>query len=117
MAGSPAKPRLRLALKHDGNRNSFTGILAIVEIVSVVIANVYVVGGIPVFGPVSRPRIHHHERITAVLEARVTINNDGLAPDAKPMPQAEIKTKGCLRDVVSAISPTLIPSTVIALPI
>src|SRR5579864_2628522 len=73
------------SLQHDGDCNRFAGIPTVVKVIPVVIADINVIGGIPVLRPVIRPRVNHHERITAVLEARVTRNDHRLALDAKPM--------------------------------
>jgi hypothetical protein len=90
---------------------------AVVEVIPIAVADINVVGGIPVWRPVSRPRINHHERIAAVLEARVTRNYDGLALNAKPVPRAEIEAETIFRNVIAAISAALPPSAVIGLPV
>ena len=89
----------------------------VVQIIAVIIANINVIGGIPVRRPVLRPRVNHHERIATVLEARVTANYDRLALDAKPVSYAEIETETSFRNVVAAIAATLRPGAMVALPI
>ncbi len=110
-------PRPLRLLEHHGDRNRFTGIFAVVEIIPIVIANINVIGGIPVFCPVFRPRVHHHERIAAILELRVAPDYDGLAPDAKPVPDSKVEAETSLGDVVASISAALRPTAVIALPV
>lgn len=88
----------------------------VVEVIPVAVANVNVVGSVPVWRPVSGPRINHHERIAAVLEARVTRNYDGLALNAKPVPRPEIKTETIFRNVIAPVTAALSPSAVIGLP-
>ena len=88
----------------------------VVKVIPVVIANINVVGGIPVLRPVSWPRINHHERVAAVLEAGVARNYDGLALNAKPVSRAEIEPETILRNVITAITAPLSPSAVIGLP-
>jgi len=88
----------------------------VVKVIPVAVANINVVGGIPVWRPISWPRINHHERIAAVLEAGVTRNYDGLALNAKPMSRAEIEPETVLRNVITAITAALSPGAVIGLP-
>lgn len=109
-------PRPR-PLEHDSDGNRFTGILTVVEVVSIVVANINVVRGIPVLRPVPRPRVHHHERKAAVLEARVPPDDDWFALDAEPISVAEMETEAVLRDVVAPIAPPLRPGAVIGLPV
>lgn len=89
----------------------------VVQVIPVVIADINVIGGIPVLRPVSWPRVNHHEGKTAVLEAGVTRNYIRLAVDAKPVFVAEIEAETSFWDVVAPIAPSLFPITVIASPI
>ena len=89
----------------------------VVQVIPVVIADINVVGGIPVFRPVSWPRVNHHKRKATVLEAGVTRNYIRLAVDAKPVFVAEIEAETSFWDVVAPIAPSLFPITVIASPI
>src|ERR1017187_2053107 len=89
----------------------------VVQLIPVVIADINVIGGIPVLRPVSWPRVNHHEGKTAVLEAGVTRNYIRLAVDAKPVFVAEIEAETSFWDVVAPIAPSLFPITVIASPI
>ena len=116
MAESAAIRRLLLLQRHD-DRNRLAWIHAVVQVIPVVIADVNIVSGIPVRCPVLRPRVNHHERIAAVLEAGITSNYNGLAPDAKPMFRTEVETETVLRNVVTAIAAALRPGAMIGLPI
>jgi hypothetical protein len=105
-----------LQLQHNGDRNRLSRMHTVVEVIPVVIANINIVSGIPVLRPVLWPRVNHQKRIAAVLEARVTPNYDGLAPDAKPVSLAEMETEAIQGNVVAAIAATLSPGAVIAFP-
>src|ERR1039458_888182 len=89
----------------------------VVQVIPVVIADINVIGGIPVLRPVSWPRVNHHEGKATVLEAGVTRNYIRLAVDAKPVFVAEIEAETSFWDVVAPIAPSLFPITVIASPI
>ena len=89
----------------------------VVQVIPVVIADINVIGGIPVLRPVSWPRVNHHKRKATVLEAGVTRNYIRLAVDAKPVFVAEIEAETSFWDVVAPIAPSLFPITVIASPI
>ena len=88
----------------------------VVQVIPVAVANINVVGGIPVWRPVAWPGVNHHERIAAVLEARVSRNYEGLALNAKPVPHAKVEPETILRNVIAAITAALSPSAVIGLP-
>ena len=89
---------------------------AIVKVIPVVIVNVKVVGVIPVFCPVFGPRVNQHERKAAVLEAGISHEYRGAAPDAERVCTSKIEAEPVLRDVVTAIAAALPPSTMLALP-
>ena len=88
---APLNLRRAWPLQHHADRDCFAGMHTIVQVISVVIANIDVVGGIPILRPVSWPRVNHHERIAAVLEARITRNYQRQAVDAKPVSRAEME--------------------------
>jgi hypothetical protein len=48
-------------LHHNRNRDSDTGMSAIVQVVTVIIVDVNIIIRVPVRRPVLRPRVHHHE--------------------------------------------------------
>src|SRR6202051_39433 len=104
-------------LQDNGDRHCIAGIPTVLQLIPVFIVNVKVIACVPVIGPVSRPRVHHHEPKAAVLETRVTRNYDGLTLDAKRVLCAEIETETILRNVVATIAATLRPGAVIGLPI
>jgi hypothetical protein len=105
-----------LWLQHHGDRNRLSRMHTVVEVIPVVIANINIVSGIPVLRPVLWPRVNHHERIAAVLEAGVTLHYDGLALNAEPVSLAETETEAIQGNVVAAIAATLSPGAVIAFP-
>ena len=88
----------------------------VIQVVSIVIANINIVSGIPVLRPVRGPRVNHYERIAAVLEAGITLHYDGLALNAKPVALAEAETEAIQGNVVAAIAATLSPGPMVAFP-
>src|SRR5579863_799688 len=110
MAESQVNLRHLPSLQHNGDRNRLAGMHTVVQVIPVIIANINVIGGIPVLRPVFRPRVNQHEPITAVLKAGVTRNYDGLALDAKPVSRAEMETETILGNVVASIAAALRPS-------
>jgi hypothetical protein len=104
-------------LEHNTNRDPVTRIVAIVEVIPVVIANVNVVGSVPVFGPSLRPRVHQHEPESAVLEARIPTYDNGTAANAKPVLASEIERESFLGNIVTTIAAALSPSAMLNLPV
>jgi hypothetical protein len=88
----------------------------VIQVVSIVIANINIVSGIPVLRPVRGPRVNHYERIAAVLEAGITLHYDGLALNAKPVSLTETETEAIQGNVVAAIAATLSPGPMVAFP-
>jgi hypothetical protein len=108
-------PRInQLQRNRDGEPDVW--ILPVVEVVSVVVIDIDVIGGVPVVCPVFRPGIHEQERISAVRETRIAHVDRRETPDAEPMVTAEIETEAGLRNVVAAIASTLRPAAMIARP-
>ena len=103
-------------LQGDRDRQSDARIPAVVKVIAVIIVDVNVIGLIPVFCPVFRPGIHEQERKAAVLEAGISHEYRGAAPDAEPMCASEIDTETVLRDVVTAIAAALGPGAMLVLP-
>jgi len=108
--------RTRL-LEHDGDRKPEAGISAVVQVIAVVIANVHVVGIVPVIRPALWPRVKEHEPEAAVLEARIPPNYHGPAVDAEPVAAAKIHLEAVLRNVVAAIAAALRPTAMLGLPV
>jgi hypothetical protein len=103
-------------LEVEGNRKSDTRIPAVVKIVPAVIIDVKIIGVVPVWCPVFRPGIHEQERKAAVRKPRVPLIDNG-ARHPEPVLTSEIETEAGLRNVVTAIAPTLPPGAMIAVPV
>jgi hypothetical protein len=102
---------------HDRNCDSDPGVSAIVQVVAVVIVDVHIVVRVPVGRPILRPRVHHQERIPAILEARVAIDNNGLRPNAKKASCSEGQTELSPRDVEATVAAALHPGAMIGPPV
>ena len=87
------------------------------KVVSILVVDVTLVGGIPVGSPVSRVRIHQHERIPAVRETRIPHIHDRKHADAEEVLAAEIEIVAVLRDVVAAVASALCPATMVGGPV
>jgi hypothetical protein len=105
-----------LQLQCNSDRQSHARISAVVKVVAVVITNVKVIGVVPVCCPGLRPRIHEHERKTAIREARIPHVDRGEAVHPEPVLTSEIETEAVLRNVVPTIASTLCPCAMIAFP-
>src|ERR1035437_8919214 len=103
-------------LQCDSERKPDARIPAVGEVVPVVVIDVDVVGGVPVFTPEFRPGIHEHERKAAVRKARIPHVHRGEALHPKPVLTPETEAEGGLRNIVAAIASTLRPSAMIAFP-
>ena len=103
-------------LEYDTDSDCVAGISAVVQVIPVVVANVHIVGGIPVLAPAFRPRVNHHEPKAVLPEAWITANYSGLAGDAEPVLIAEIECESGIRNVVAAIAAAFSPSAMLGLP-
>jgi len=92
-------------------------IAAVVQVVAVVVIDVNVIGGVPVVGPVFRPRIEHHERISLVLETRISQIHNWDPTEVEVVLPAEIETEASLRNIVAAIPAALRPSSMVGGPV
>ena len=106
-----------IALHHHRERNRFPGMRLVVKVISGVIADIKIVRIEPRWRPVSRPRIHHHERVPSVPKLRITTHDERLAADPKAMTIAEVKPKTGLRNIVTAIPSALTPAAMLTPPI
>jgi hypothetical protein len=86
---------------------------AVIKVVSIVVVDVNVIGGIPAFGPVFRPRIKQQERIAAVLETRIPHIHHWARAQAKEVPAAKRDNETVLRDVVAAVASALLPCAMV----
>ena len=95
-------------------------IAAVVQVVSVliiVIVDIEIVRGIPIVGPVFRPRIEQQERESTVLETRIPHIHTGECVETEEMPAAEREHEGALRNVVAAVAPALRPTAMVGGPV
>ena len=102
-----------LPLHDDSDRKSDARIATVVQVVTIVIADVNLVSLVPVIHPVFRPGIHEQEREAAVLETRIAHVHDGAAVDPEPVLTPETEIEPGLRNVVTAVASTLFPSAMI----
>src|ERR1039458_6077002 len=70
-------------LQRDGDGKPDVRIAAIVEVVSIVVVDVNVIGAIPVCRPVFRIRVDQQERVAAVPEARISHEHNGAGSHAE----------------------------------
>lgn len=113
-AASPeAAPRT--SLQRDIDRNSATGIPAVVQVVAVVnVVYVDVIGVVPVISPIFRPRINRTDPIALVLEARVSPDHqEGEGVDSEPVAGPKVSTVPVVRDAVAAVAAPLLPGAVV----
>ena len=116
-ARGPGGPPYNVQLEDDADCKTEAGISAIVQVVPVVIADVHVVGSVPVIRPAFRPRVEEHEPITAVLESRIPGHDHGSALHTEPVLAAKRKLESVLRNVVATIAAALRPSAMLGLPV
>ena len=113
--GVPRRPKrfLNSFLQRNGDGKPDVGIAAIVEVVSIVVVDVDVIGAIPVFRPVFRIRIDQQERVAAVEEARISHVHNGASSHAEEVLAAETEIEAGLREVVTAVASALLPGAMV----
>ena len=104
-------------LQRNGDGKPDVRIAAIVEVVSIVVVDVNVIGAIPVCRPVFRIRIDQQERVPAVPEARISHVHNGAGSHAEEVPAAETEIEGGLRNVVTAVASALLPGAMVGRPV
>jgi len=102
-------------LHRDIDRNCDIGIPAVEQVVAVVdVADIDVVGVVPVIRPVFRPWVDENEPITTVLETRVsTYNQEGQSVHAEAMVWTKVSAEPIIRDAVTVVAATLLPTAVV----
>ena len=104
-------------LQRNGDGKPDVRIAAIVEVVSIVVVDVNVIGAIPVCRPVFRIRVDQQERVAAVPEARISHEHNGAGSHAEEVPAAETEIEGGLRNVVTAVASALLPGAMVGRPV
>src|SRR4051812_34939175 len=92
------------ALRHDRDRDRDGRVVAAVEVVAVVVADVDVVGVVPVVSPRLRVWIDDQEREAAVPEPRIALVDHRAFLEAERMLAAETSIETIARDVGAAVS-------------
>ena len=105
------------SLEFDRYRQADARIGTVIQIVTIVIAYIDVVGRIPVLAPALRPWIEDEERESAVGEARVAHVDGGTEAHAEPMVVAEVLIVSDLRNVIAAVAAALGPGSMLARPV
>jgi len=91
---------------------------AVEQVIAVIdVADIDIIGVIPVICPVFRPWINQTEPITSVLEAGKSANNkEGAAVNPEPMVGPKVTAETVVRNPVADIAAALPPSAVVRLP-
>jgi hypothetical protein len=107
------------SLQRNVDRNPRAGIPAVVKVVAIVdVVYVDIVIVIPVISPIFRPRVDGTDPVALVLEARVSpYNPKGKSIDAEPMAGPKVSAVAVVRDAVAVVAATLLPGTMVRLPV
>jgi hypothetical protein len=92
-------------------------IAAVVKVVATVVVDVKVIVGIPVVGPVFRPRIKEQERKPIVVETRIPLIDYRTGVEAEEVLAAEVDIEAGLWHVVTAVASALRPGAMIGGPV
>lgn len=92
---------------------------AVIQVVAVIgIVDIDIVRVIPIAAPVSRIWIDHAEPVTAILETRISANNEeGKTTDPESMPPSKVATEAVVGNAISVVSAALLPTMVVCLPV
>ena len=72
---------------------------------------------VPVVSPVFRPRVNGSDPIATVLEARVSADDhEGETIDSESMFLTKVSAETIVRNAITAVAATLLPSAVIGIP-
>ena len=90
----------------------------VVQVIAVIgIDDINVVIVVPVIPPVFWPRVNGSDPIAAVLEARVSANNqEGQAIDSESMVLTKVSAETVVRNAIAVVAATLLPSAVLGFP-
>src|ERR1019366_7356031 len=116
-SGSGAVRNAPGCLQRNGDGEPDVRIAAIVEVVSIVVVDVEVVGVVPVFRPIFRIRIDQQERVAAVEKARISHVHNGASSHAEEVLAAETEIEGGLRNIVTAVASALLPGAMVGRPV
>ena len=116
-SGSGAVRNAPGCLQRNGDGEPDVRIAAIVEVVSIVVVDVEVVGVVPVFRPIFRIRIDQQERVAAVEKARISHVHNGASSHAEEVLAAETEIEAGLRNVVTAVASALLPGAMVGRPV
>lgn len=86
------------------------------QVVSVVVIDINVIGFVPVLFPVFRIWIQQQERIAAVRKLWVS-HVHRRAGHPEPVPVSEIETEAVLGNVVAPIASPLVPGAIFTIPL
>jgi hypothetical protein len=102
-------------LHRDADRNSDARIPAVEHVIAVVdIANIDVVGVVPVISPGFWPWVNQTEPIAVVLEAGISAHNqEGKAGDAEAMVLTKVSPETVVRNAVAVVAASLLPGAVV----
>ena len=105
-------------LHRDADCYSNIGMPAVEQVITVVdVADIDIVGVIPVRRPGFWPRVNETEPIAAVLEAGISAHNqEGQPIDSEPMFRPKVSTESIVRNAVAVVAAALLPSAVVRLP-
>jgi hypothetical protein len=88
---------------------------AVEQVIAVVdVADIDIVGVIPVRRPGFWPRVNETEPIAAVLEAGISAHNqEGEPIDSEPMFRPKVSTESIVRNAVAVVAAALLPGAVV----
>ena len=106
----------RVCLPRHGDGKADGRITAVVEVISIVVVDIDIVGVIPIFRPVFRIWIDQQEREAAVEETRISHIHYGAGSHAEEVLAAETEIEAILGDVVPAVTSALLPGAMVGRP-
>ena len=88
------------------------------QVIAVVdVGDINVVVVIPVIAPVFRPWVNETDPIALVLKARISAHNqEGQSVDAEPMVRPKVSAEPVVRNAVTVVAATLLPSAMVGVP-
>lgn len=107
---------MRSALHHDRDREPDLRIPAVEKVVAIIVVDVDIVGVVPIFRPVFRPRVNKQEREPSIDETWIPHVDSRPRSDAEEVPAAEIDTELVLGNVVAPIAAALRPCAMVRVP-